>query len=197
MASPFTEQERSIIKKSLHEAARKYAAGIGMRNTTVDQLAKEAGISKGAFYKFYASKEHLFFEILESWHTELYEAAFIKWQSAAGLAAPQRAAETLLEVCRLLEYNSMLNFIEEDISHVLRKIPAEVLEKHYHSDDIHIRELMERMDIKLKQPPEVASAAIRALLLTLSNRNNIGTAFPQVLKLMVFGVCEQLIVQEH
>lgn len=34
-----------------------------------------SGTSKGAFYKFYPSKELLFFEILEDMHTEIYEAS--------------------------------------------------------------------------------------------------------------------------
>lgn len=42
---------------------------VGMRQTTVDQLVEAAGISKGAFYKFYSSKEMLFLDLLEDLHT--------------------------------------------------------------------------------------------------------------------------------
>lgn len=193
MASAFTQQEKSVIRLALTEAARQCAATIGMRKTTVDQLAESAGISKGAFYKFYETKEHLFFEVLEGWHTEVYDAAWRMWESRPELPHPLRAAETILEACRVMEQNSMMDFFESDLSYLLRKIPAEDLQRHYHSDDVHIRELVRRMGISLKQSPEIASATIRGLLLTLSYRKQIGESYPQVLKLMVTGACEQLV----
>lgn len=61
MATAFTEQEVQIIKSKLKEAARQFAVTTGVRKTSVDQLALATGISKGAFYKFYPSKEALFF----------------------------------------------------------------------------------------------------------------------------------------
>lgn len=193
MASAFTQQERLAIDKALKESAREFATTVGMKKTTVDLLASRAGISKGAFYNFYETKEHLFFELLEIWHTELYGAAWLKWQSCEGLPPSLRAAEVLLEICRLLEQNSMMSFMEEDMPYLLRKIPEEDLEKHYHSDDTHIEDLLRRMDVTLKQPISVVSATIRALFFTLSNRKGIGEAYPQALRLIVLGICQQLI----
>lgn len=65
MATAFSPQERERIRDSLLDAALKSAATQGMRHATVDGLAREAGISKGAFYRFYPSKEHLFLSMLE------------------------------------------------------------------------------------------------------------------------------------
>lgn len=194
MASAFTEQEKIVIRSALKDAARKCAAAIGMKKTTVDQLAESAGISKGAFYKFYETKEHLFFEILEDWHTEVYDAAWKMWQARPELSDSQRAAEVLLEAFRVTECNSMMEFFENDLSYLLRKIPMEDLEKHYHSDDVHIMELIERAGVRLKQPPEVFSASVRGLMLTLSHRKQIGEQYPQVLRILVQGVCNQLII---
>ena len=56
MATAFSPQERERIRDSLLDAALKSAASLGMRHATVDELAREAGISKGAFYRFYPSK---------------------------------------------------------------------------------------------------------------------------------------------
>ena len=75
MATAFTEQEKQQILRRLRQEARRCASHIGMKKTTVDQLAESAGISKGAFYKFYPTKEALFLEVLEEWHSELYEKA--------------------------------------------------------------------------------------------------------------------------
>lgn len=193
MASAFTKQEKAAIRLALKEAAQKCAATIGMRKTTVDQLAESAGISKGAFYKFYETKEHLFFEVLEDWHTEVYDAAWNMWESRPELSHPMRAAETILEACRVMEQNSMMDFFENELSYLLRKIPEEDISRHYHSDDDHIRELIRRMGVSLKQSPEIVSATVRGLMLTLSHRKHIGESYPQVLKLLVVGACEQLV----
>lgn len=193
MASAFTEQEKSVIQAALKKAAQECAATIGMRKTTVDQLAESAGISKGAFYKFYETKEHLFFEILEDWHTEVYNAAWEMWESRADLPNPQRVAEALLEACQVMEQNSMMDFFENDLPYLLRKIPAEDLKEHYHSDEVHICDLFKRAKIQLTQSPEITSATVRGLILTLSHRKQIGAPYHQVLKILVQGACEQLV----
>lgn len=65
MPRGFTEQEKAVIQRSLLEHGRAFLATYGMRKTSVDDLTKAAGISKGAFYAFFASKEELFLAILE------------------------------------------------------------------------------------------------------------------------------------
>lgn len=195
MASAFTEQEKTVIQSALKEAARECASTIGMRKATVDQLAESAGISKGAFYKFYETKEHLFFEILEDWHTEVYEAAWKMWEVRSNLPDASRVAEAFLEACRVMEQNSMMDFFENDLPYLLRKIPAQDLKEHYHSDEVHICKLFEQSGVQLKQSPEITSATIRGLILTLSHRKQIGQSYPQVLKLLVQGACEKLIFE--
>ena len=88
MATAFSPQERERIRESLLDAALKSAASQGMRHATVDELAREAGISKGAFYRFYQSKEHLFLSMLERTHEEMYGSA----EKGAGRAHRPSAA---------------------------------------------------------------------------------------------------------
>lgn len=193
MGSAFTQQEREEIQTALKEAARHCAATIGMRKTTVDELAENAGISKGAFYKFYETKEHLFFEILEDWHTDVYEAAWEMWLKRTDLPDPDRVAEALLEACRVMESNSMMSFFENDLPALLRKIPAEDLQRHYHSDTAHICELIKRSGVQLKVSPAVFSAVIKGLILTLTHRSQIGEDYPEAFRILIKGACEQII----
>lgn len=193
MATAFSEQEKQMIRAKLMEEARKCISTIGMRKTTVDQLAYGADISKGAFYKFYESKEMLFFEVLESLHTEIYDAAFSILDSRRDLPESERAALAFLTACKVMEENSMMDFFENDLSYLLRKIPQDVLEKYYSSDDAHIRELFTRGDLHLKVPVETASAAIRAIFLTLQHQTELGSSFHAVIELLVRGVCRELL----
>lgn len=193
MGSAFTEQEKEEIQSALKKAARHCAATLGMRKTTVDQLAESAGISKGAFYNFYQTKEHLFFEILEDWHSEVYDAAWKMWLKRSDLPNPDRVAEALLEACRVMENNSMTGFFENDLPALLRKIPKEDLKRHYHSDTVHIDELMKRSGVRLKVSPAVFSAVVRGLMMTLAHRSQIGDAYPQAFGILIKGACDQMI----
>lgn len=193
MGSAFTDHEKSEIRAALKKAARHCAATIGMHKTTVDQLAESAGISKGAFYKFYETKEHLFFEILEDWHSEVYEATWKMWLKRCDLPNSERVAEALLEAYHVMENNSMMSFFENDLPTLLRKIPAEELKRHYHSDNVHISELIQRSGVQLKVSPDVFSGVVCGLMLTLSHRQQIGDAYPQALRILIQGACDHMI----
>jgi AcrR family transcriptional regulator len=71
MAVGFTENEKIIIREKLQSAAQQCLKTYGVRKTTVEQLTKIAGISKGAFYNFYEAKEILFFEVLEKFQESI------------------------------------------------------------------------------------------------------------------------------
>ena len=61
----FTDEQNEQIRNDLIRAARRCGITIGMRKTSVEQLTEAVGISKGSFYKFFDSKELLFFTVLE------------------------------------------------------------------------------------------------------------------------------------
>ena len=192
MATAFTEQEVQIIKTKLKEAARQFAVTTGVRKTSVDQLALAADISKGAFYKFYPSKEALFFELLEDMHTEIYQAsAEVLWQNA-NLPPAERTAQAVLTACSKMEESGMMDFMERDVPHLLRKIPAEIQEKHYHSDETHIKEILADTDLNPVGGIDLAAATVRGLFLTISHREEIGNLYPEVLHTLVYGACGRL-----
>lgn len=192
MAFAFTEQEQDIILKTLRAEARKCAVNPGVRKTTVEQLAQAADISKGAFYKFYKIKEILFLEVLEDIHAELYEKALAILEQETDKPDWERAADSVLAVCREMEQSGILSFLENDVSYILRKVPYEMQEKHYHSDTVHIKELLSRAGMEPAGGMEFAAAALRGLMLTVSHRDEIGEEYPNVLKLMATGVCKEL-----
>ncbi|MBQ6564413.1 MAG: helix-turn-helix transcriptional regulator [Clostridia bacterium] len=196
MATAFSEKERARIVVSLRETARKVALESGMNKVTVEELASKAGISKGAFYKFYPSKELLFLEILEETHTQVYGIAGMLLAQSKAVAQKERAAETILNVCRLLEQSGMVPFIENDLPVLLQNLPEEVLKAHYHGDEIHVMELLHRIAPDSHVPDDFAAATVRSLLLFVAHRTQIGEHYPEVLELLVHGACEQLFGQD-
>ena len=88
----FTDYETEQLRKALLKETRRCAVTLGMKKTSVDQLTKAVGIAKGSFYKFYESKEMLFFAVLENIHSELYGVADRALRESDGLPPSERAA---------------------------------------------------------------------------------------------------------
>ena len=59
MARSFTEREKENIKRSLQEACKQSWTQYGYKKTSVDDLCRQAGISKGAFYLFFESHDEI------------------------------------------------------------------------------------------------------------------------------------------
>ena len=161
----FSAEENAAIRETLLREARHCAVTLGLRKTSVEQLTEAAGISKGLFYKYFASKE---------------------------LPPDERIANVLLTACSRLSEIGAMKFIEEDSAYLLRRIPAQVKAEHYHSDEVHIRDLLEESGLTPRGGIALAAATIRGLILTVSHQEQIGALYPQVLETLTRGACEEL-----
>lgn len=88
----FTEQQNEMIRKDLLNETLNCAVTIGMRKTSVEQLTEAVGIAKGSFYKFFPSKEMVFFAAPES----------IQW-----CVAPARNCLSKSKNCRLAVFQKV------------------------------------------------------------------------------------------
>ncbi|MBN2240598.1 MAG: TetR/AcrR family transcriptional regulator [Dehalococcoidales bacterium] len=66
MPRAFTQPEMDLIRTRLLEKGREYFTRYGLKKTSVDELARSAGIAKGTFYRFFESKEALLMELHET-----------------------------------------------------------------------------------------------------------------------------------
>ncbi|TWT04958.1 TetR/AcrR family transcriptional regulator [Planomicrobium sp. CPCC 101079] len=60
------DKRRELMKQAVHFFSMK-----GFHQTSVQEIAQASGISKGAFYKHFDSKESLFIEIIKQHHEEI------------------------------------------------------------------------------------------------------------------------------
>lgn len=142
-------------------------------------------------YKFFDSKELLFFAVLEDIHTEGFAVAQHSLQGNAALPPAERAA-AILAACRWLSETRALVFIENDAESLLRRLPQDILSTHYHDDEGHIRALPEESGLRPRGGTALAGAAVRGLILTVSHQDQMGQLYPQVLSLLVHGACREL-----
>ena len=67
MVTETTERKRADVK--LMESAQILMLANGYHGTTVDDICKDAGVSKGSFYHFFSSKEELGLSALELYYS--------------------------------------------------------------------------------------------------------------------------------
>ena len=188
----FTEEQNETIRRDLIREARCCGVTVGMRKTSVEQMTEAVGISKGSFYKFFDSKELLFFAVLEDIHTECFAAAQKSLQENAAIDPASRTAAAILAACRWLSETKAFVFIENDAEFLLHRLPEEVKTAHYHDDETHIRLLLEKYDLVPSRGISLAAATVRGLILTVSHKEQIGELYPQVLETLVYGACREL-----
>ena len=85
---------RDHTRRRLLQAARRLFARAGYEATTVDDVAREAGYSKGAYYFHFASKEDVLLVLVDDWAERRWRGLE---EAANGARPPQDALANLLE----------------------------------------------------------------------------------------------------
>ena len=135
----------------------------------------------------------LFFAFLENIHSVLYGVANRVLGEAYTLLPSERAANAVLAVCRRLSDTGDMVFIENDAKLLLQRLPEDIKNIHYHDDETHIRQLLEKYSLVTKRGISLAAATVRGLILTVSHKEQIGELYPQVLEALVYGACRGLV----
>lgn len=192
MATAFTQAQRDDIQQRLLDAARQRLTGAGMKACTVDELAREAGISKGAFYHFYKSKEHLFLHTLESIQNEIYgdaERALMDNNQPIR----ERAMLAFYQVCKAADRYHLVSFVRRELSSLLASVPEELMHKHYISDHERIRRLLLKTNVALKVELDEAASVLWLMVMSLIFKPDVGDGFPNALRILVEGVCDRVL----
>ncbi|WFA07226.1 TetR/AcrR family transcriptional regulator [Bacillus sp. HSf4] len=170
----FSEKEKETIRLKLLQAGREQFAQWGLKKTSVSDLTKAAGIAQGSFYLFFASKEELYFEILQEEERKLrskIEASFAK--------TGQTFAQFLREALALLEDNPYIRqmYDEELMEALFRKLPEEKLKEHFTSDEDFFKPLIinaQENGWLIRKKPETIISLIRSLVLLSFQKRTIG-----------------------
>ncbi|WP_409300953.1 TetR/AcrR family transcriptional regulator [Peribacillus sp. SCS-155] len=125
-------------KKVIMEAAIRLFGKKGYDATSVQEIVKEAGISKGAFYIYYKSKEALLLAIFQHYYdvfrTE-FEELKVQDLTPRELFVKQTAAQYkfILDQREFLIMQAMERVFNEEIGKVLNKMRNEIIQSHKES----------------------------------------------------------------
>jgi AcrR family transcriptional regulator len=168
MPKAFTEHERNLIRQRLLTEGYRCFSAFGIRKSSVEDLAAAAGISKGAFYAFYQSKEALFMDVME----ELVEKPFRSEMMAAIEKSEGSPRARLLAVFRkgfslLGDHPILFGLAGREFDHLLLKVPRDTLEVHLAGDRQFFDELVNRclaIGIPIQVEPEEMIRLLYALV---------------------------------
>ena len=169
MARSFSEQEKEKIRERLLTACRQNWTQHGYKKTGIDELCRQAGISKGAFYLFFESKEALFCEVLCRVQEQIYREAsqiLAKRQDRYG------AAEALKYIYREYDENHFLYDADTgDYQTLKNRLSEEQAGRLEEWNRLNQRLFLEQPRLKLKVKEELAVSAIYSLVMTIRNKD--------------------------
>ncbi len=169
MARSFTEREKENIRRSLQEACKLSWTQYGYKKTSVDDLCKQVGISKGAFYLFFESKEALFCEVLCSVQEQICNAAMEvieKHKEKYGVA------EALKLIYREYDKNNFLyGSNSTDFTILMNKLSEEQAKKIEESNHMSQQLFFSQPYLKFKVDAGLAMSVIYSLIMNIKNKD--------------------------
>ena len=180
MPKGFTEHERELIRERLLEQGYRQFSAYGLKKTTVAEIATAAGISKGAFYLFYESKEALFMDVVEEKAEKRFRQEILAAIDLPGSSPRARLLAVLKKAFSLFKAIPMLQFFTgNDYDLLFRRVPPGKLQQHLHNDRAFFDEFIARCQqagIPIRVRAEEISALLYALVLSIVHENDWGVS---------------------
>ena len=191
MPKAFSESEMTKIKDKLIESCKICWGKQGYRKTSVGELCKMAGVSTGAFYLFFPSKEMLFVATANHFNDNLYKIIRDnkpekpdKYDLARGV---KLIAEELLN-------NQWVFSIREDYEVFLRKLPDNFMEQEYKKDLLDIKDIIELYDLVPTVAMDEIMSVIYTIFLSLYFTDIIGELHRGAVEFLLDTAIEKLFV---
>ena len=167
----FSEQEKQYVRQRLIEAAHDFLSTTGIRKTTVDSLCRAAGISKGAFYLFYESKELLFLDALELEQKRIHD--LIIHEISSQDSKQEAFVSVISKMYReFLTRPWLISLSNDEYDILLRKILPQRIKSHIELDDASSKRMLDALQLNID--PELLSAMLRMLFMSILHHKEVG-----------------------
>ena len=189
MPKAFSEHEKEAIRTQMREKGKKLFEKHGLKKTSVDEVTEAVGISKGAFYLFYGSKEELFLEILEQIEKEI-QTSILEFTLMPKADARKNVSAMLKGFLSTWDdYPLLKNFSKSDFDYLARKVPVKRIQQHVQSDTEFTNNFIKKIKregIIVKVSPHVVSNLIKSLFFIGLHRQDLGEdAYEEAINVMI------------
>lgn len=193
MPRAHTEQEIAAIRLRLMEVGEELFTRIGLRKTTIDDLARAAGIGKGSFYNFFQSKEDLFLAIQETIEEKVSARVGTLLEKQRG--DPRKMVRSFFEACLdTLENHPFLGQLADpELTRTLaRTVPPERMARMQQQNHELYRKLFQSWideEIVVGVDADTLFGLLGALFVLHQRRANLGPRADQVLAWFLDSIC--------
>lgn len=196
MPRKFSDDERERVRGRIYAAGRELFARYGVRRTSIDDIARAAGIGKGTVYLFFPSKEDLLFELIRQEYSA--RDAFLEWLEREEAPTPAAFRKALEQAFQAMAENPLLTALfrggEGEI--VSRLLSEEKLAEHECDEVQFIASLLDTLRQKGFRPrskPEVLQGLFHVVWLARANRDRVfGETYASVEALLLDLLCDEL-----
>ena len=169
MARSFSEREKENIRKSLIDICKQSWTQYGYKETSVDEMCKQVGISKGAFYLFFESKEALFCEVLCSVQREICEMAEAAMEEEKGKSGVVKALKLIY---RAYDKNSFLYGSDTaDYTILMNKVSEEQAKEMEQAGELSRQLFLCHPALKFRVNANMAISVIYSLIMNIKNKD--------------------------
>lgn len=196
----FDDRERERIREALIETGRERFARYGLRKTTIADLTEPVGIATGTFYRFFDSKEALFWTVLETEREDVLE----RYDAAVAAAEDPReeVVALLTAICDEIETNPLTRAVLDDdgIDRLLRGLSAEERAEGHRRSVEHLLPYVESWQAAGAAPdadPEVVAGVLRAVAFVTLHREELGPRYPAIRETLIERLAAGLTASEE
>lgn len=185
----FSENELQMVQQSLYENGKQLFIELGLKKTSIDDIIQACDIGKGSFYKFYTSKEELYFEILKTEESNYQLVA--ERVVTSGKEGPELMTVLIKELFRFYQSNAFLQlfFERKELPLLLKKVPLEEILQYSAEQRLKFVRLIEDLINEKRMEhvkPEIVEAIVRSILILSVHQQEIGKeVYPEVMEYMI------------
>jgi AcrR family transcriptional regulator len=195
MPRGFSESEKEHFRAKLLEQGREFLTTYGVKKTSVDDLTNAVGISKGAFYLFFPSKEELFLTIFDQLESD-YQAELLRLARQFEGVPRERLAAFFQRAFSLWRESPLFrHFGQEEFAYLARRAPPERLAANLNSDQRFATLLLARwrdQGLNIDISVGTFTGLMRALFFVSLHADDIGDAYPATIELLIDTLAERL-----
>lgn len=196
MPRGFSDEQMTNLHQKLVEVAFEKLHNTGIRKTTVEDLARAANISTGAFYKFHPSKEALFFDVYEIAEEKLKMELMTVLQNQT-----QITKQDLQRACReLIKSETMQTLLQlmrkDELEYMLRNIAPDRVASHLKKDEEFLHSLFETLrskNLNLKNDASLLISYLQALFVLCYEKKNFEPFSDSIIDAFLDTIIDQFI----
>ncbi|MGC6767603.1 TetR/AcrR family transcriptional regulator [Enterococcus sp. LJL51] len=186
----FSDEEKQVLKEKLCQECEQRWARFGYKKTSIGELTAAVGISAGAFYLLFSSKEEFFFETLLTVQNRLKQKILSIIKEEQGKSGFLKAL-----IWHFKEYERapfLYDFGSPDYLAFLNKLSKDKIAEMQVDGKAFFFEIVEQCGLDMKIDEEKVYAAVSTLLYTVELKKQTDFASEEIFELLLNSVIDHL-----